>query len=213
MAFRVIDAIMPFMQVNVLLNQEIEALDRMVQALTPFMQVAQIWASEAIAHEQVLNNVLGLMNDPEFLVYHAFNVWSDRIQHNGQAALEWVGDEFLNLLNTYEQRYVAVNGRHSPIWERMQPKNVNPVMGSVDSQNYASVPPQFQPQFQPQSQFQPPAPPPMPPIPGNNAVGGGALDQLRQRIEMLKSGTPDLGMHLQRMHASQRQYMNADIGI
>lgn len=212
--YRVIDALMPFLQVNALLNQEIEMQDRAIASLVPFMQAAQIWTEDAIAHEQVLNNVLALINDPEFLVYHAFQVWNQRIQHNGQAALEWVSDEYLGLLNTYEQRYMAANnGQHSPMWLRMQPKTVNPVMGSVDTQNYSEIPPQFQPQYQQpvlqQPQYQ--QAPPMPPIPGNNGMGGGPLDQLKQRVEMLKSGNPDLGQQMQRMHAAQRQAMGVDV--
>lgn len=211
MAFKIIDAIVPFIQVNQILNQEIQELDRMVAALTPFVQVAQIWAEDAIAHEQVLNNVLELIQDPEYLVYHAFQTWNNRIQHNGQGALEWISDEYLNLLNTYEQRYIAVNGKHSPMWERMQPKTVNPVMGSVDSQNYAPIPPQFQQPVVQQPQYQ--QAPPMPPVPGASNGMGGPLDQLKQRIELMKSGTPDLGQHMQRIHAAQRQSMGVDVFV
>lgn len=212
MAFKIIDAVTPFIQVNALLNQEIEQLDRTVAGLIPFVQVAQTWAQDALAHEQVLNNVLELFSDPEFLVYHAFQVWNDRIQHNGQAALDWVSDEYLNLLNTYEQRYMAANnGQHSQMWQRMQAtKTVAPIQGSVDTQNYAQLPPQFQqpaPVLQ-QPQYQAP---PMPPVPGNSGVGGGPLDQLKQRIELMKSGNPELGMQMQRMHAAQRQAMGVDV--
>lgn len=217
-AYRVIDALMPFLQVNAALNQEIEMQERAIASLTPFVQVAAIWAQDALAHEEVLNNVVGLMHEPEFLVYWSASVWGDRIQHNGQAALEWISDEYLNLLNVYEQKYMAANnGQHSPMWYRMQPKTVNPVMGSPDSQTYAPVPPQFQQppiapiQYQqPQQQL---ASPPMPPVPGNTPGVGGPIEQLKQRIEMVKAGTPDLGMQMQRMHSQQRQAMGVDIFV
>jgi hypothetical protein len=212
-AFKLIDSLMPFVQVNDILNQENQELHKTVNMLTPFVQTAQIWMDDAIAHEQVLNNVLNLFVDPEFLVYHAFQVFNNKIQHNGQAALEWISDEYLNLLNTYEQRYMAANnGQHSPMWQRMQPKTVTPVQGSVDSQNYAQIPPQFQQQYQQpvlqQPQYQAP---PMPPVPGNNGMGGGPIDQLKQRIELMKSGNPNLGQQMQLMHAAQRQAMGVDV--
>lgn len=214
--YQVIDALMPFMQVNAVLNQEIEAMDRAIAVLTPFVQVAQIWANDAIAHEQVLNNVLQLVNDPDFLIYHSSGVWRDRIRAEGQPALEWISDEYLALLDIYEQRFMAANnGQHSPIWYRMQPKTVNPVMGSVDSQNYAQIPPQFQQQYAP-PQFQQPQQaqyPPMPPVPGNSAGVGGPIEELKQRIELRKTGTPDLGQTLQRIHAQNRQAMGADIYV
>jgi hypothetical protein len=218
-AYRVVDSLVPFMQVNALLNQEIEAMDQAIASLTPFVQVAAIWAQDAIAHEQVLNNVVELMNSPDFLVYWANQVWRDRIQHNGQAALEWISDEYLNLLNSYEQKFMAVNnGQHSPIWYRMQPKTVNPVMGSVDSENYRQqMPPQFQqPVQQYQPQYQQPSQQqyaPMPPVPGNNPGIGGPIEELKARVAMLKSGTPDLGQALQRMHTQGRQAMGGDIYV
>lgn len=193
MAFKIIESVLPFIQVNQLLNQEINELDRTVAGLIPFVRVAQIWMQDALAHEQVLNNVLSLIQDPEFLVYHAFNVWSDRIQHNGQGALEWISDEYLNLIDAYERKYIAVNGQHSPMWQRMQPATIAPVMGSPI----------------PQQQYQAP---PMPPIPGGNGIGS-PIDQLKQRIELMKSGIPDLGQQMQRIHAAQRQSMNVDVLI
>lgn len=207
------------MQVNALLNQEIEAMDKAIASLAPFVQVANIWAQDAIAHEQVLNNVVELMNSPDFLVYWSSRVWGDRIQSNGQAALEWISDEYLRLLNTYEQKFMmANNGQHSPMWYRMQPKTVTPVQGSVDSQNYQQqLPPQFQqpvqqypPQYQqpPQQQYAP-----MPPVPGNNPGMGGPIEELKARVAMLKAGTPDLGQALQRMHTQGRQAMGADIYV
>jgi hypothetical protein len=217
-AYRVVDSLMPFMQVNALLNQEIEEMDKAIASLTPFVQVAAIWAQDALAHEQVLNNVVDLMNSPDFLVYWANRVWSDRIQHNGQAALEWISDEYLNLLNTYEQKFMMTNnGQHSPMWYRMQPKTVNSVMGSVDSENYRQdIPVAFQQppqQYAPQYQQPPQQYAPMPPIPGNNSGMGGPIEELKARVNMLKSGAPDLGQALQRMHAQNRQSMGADIYV
>lgn len=218
-AFNLINALLPFVQVNQILNQENLDLHKTVSMMSPFVQAAQIWMNDAIAHEQVLNNVVDLMNSPDFLVYWANQVWRDRIQHNGQAALEWISDEYLNLLNTYEQKFMmANNGQHSPMWYRMQPKTVTPVQGSVDSQNYQQpfdfaqgkqLPPQFQPQYQqPVQQYAP-----MPPVPGNSPGMGGPIEELKARVAMLKSGTPDLGQALQRMHTQGRQAMGADIYI
>jgi hypothetical protein len=208
MAFKIINSLTPFVQVNQLLNQEILEMGKTIDMLAPFVQVAQIWAQDALMHEQVLNNVVGLMNDPQFLVYWASQVWNQSICADGIGAIEWISDEYLNLLDTYEQKYTQVYGKHSPMWYRMQPKTVNPVMGSPDTQGFAQ-----QANIQPQApqQYQQPAVPqqyqqqiPMPPVPGNTP-GMGAIDHLRQKIEMLKAGTPDLAQQLQRAHSQSRQ--------
>lgn len=217
-AFNLINTLLPFVQVNQILNQENLDLHKTVGMMSPFVQAAQIWMSDAIAHEQVLSNVVDLMNSPDFLAYWANQVWRDRIQHNGQAALEWISDEYLNLLNTYEQKFMmANNGQHSPMWYRMQPKTVTPVQGSVDSQNYQQqLPPQFQQpvqQYPPQYQQPVQQYAPMPPVPGNNPGMGGPIEELKARVAMLKSGTPDLGQALQRMHTQGRQAMGADIYV
>ncbi|WP_127011352.1 hypothetical protein [Chlorogloeopsis fritschii] len=212
-AYNVINSLLPFVRINEILNGDIAEMDKTIAMLTPFVGIANIRMNDALAYEQVLNNVVKLMHDPEFLVYWANHVWQQSIMADGAGAIAWISDEYLKLLDTYEQRYVGVHGKHSPVWERLQPKQVNPVMGSPDSQNF--VPPQFQqqvnPQVLPQQQFQQSAVPPqyqqqipMPPIPGNTQ-GQDAIGQLRQRIEMLKAGIPDLGMQLQRAHAQQRQ--------
>lgn len=207
--YSVIDALMPFLQVNAMLNQEIEQMEKAIASLTPFVQIAQIWQQDALMHEQALDNICYLMADPEFLVYWANKVWADKIRADGGPAMDWINDEFLKLFQIYDQRHVAAYGQHSPMWNKLQPKITTPVQGSVDSQNYAPIPPQFQPQPIQQQQYQAP---PMPPVPGSNGMGG-ALDQLKQRIELMKSGVPDLGQKMQLAHASQRQAMNADIYI
>jgi hypothetical protein len=204
-----INSLLPFVQVNQILNQEISQMEQAINSLAPFVQVAQIWSQDALAHEQVLSNVLQLVHDPEFLVYWASQVWNQSIGADGIGAVEWISDEYLKLLDTYEQRYQQHFGKHSPMWQRMQPKMVNPVMGSPETQSFA----QANTQYQPPQQFQQPAvpqqyqqqqAPPMPPIPGNTP-GVGAIDQLRQKIEMLKAGTPDLAQQLQRAHSQSRQ--------
>ena len=194
-------------------------MDRVIKGITPFVTAANIWAQDAIAHEAVLNNVLSLLDDPDFLVYHASKVWQSRIQANGQAAIEWISDEYLALLDAYEAKYAAANnGNASPIKTRMQGGNAGVAgvySGFPAAQEYQSYQPQQQyqqPQFQ-QPQFQQQQIP-MPPVPGNpNNYGGGPVEVLKQRIEMLKTGNPTLGQSLQRMHHQQRQQMGVDIYV
>lgn len=200
------------MQVNAALNQEIEQMDRAIAAMAPFVQAANTWMNDALAHEQVLDNICYLMSDPDFLVFWTSRVWGDRITHDGESAMEWINDEYLKLFEIYDARYVARYGQHSPMWFKLQPKITTPIQGSVDSQNYAQIPPQFQQQYT-SPQFQQPSYPPMPPVPGNNTSMGGPIEELKQRIEMRKSGAPDLGQMLQRIHAQNRQSMGADIYV
>jgi hypothetical protein len=195
-AYQAIDAMMPFVQVNALLNQEIDQLEKMVYGLLPFVQVANIWQSEALQNEQVLDNLCWIMSDPEYLIYWSFLNWGQAIQPNGQPALEWIADEWINLLNIYEQKYMqSNNGQHSQMWTRMQPQTVSPVMGSPASQN-----------FYPTQQI-----PPFPPIPGSGQQGSGPVDQLKERIALMKSGNPDLAQQMQRQHLQQRQQFNMEV--
>lgn len=198
--YRVIDAIMPFVQVNGLLNQEIDQLEQMVYSLVPFVQVADIWQSEALQNEQVLDNLCWVMSDPEYLIYWSFLNWGQAIQPNGQPALEWIADEWIKLLEIYEHKYMQANGgQHSSMWSRMQPQNVNPIMGSPDTQSFYA-PRQVQV-------------PPLPPIPGSGGQqgGGSPVDQLKQRISLMKSGNPDLAQQMQRQHLQQRQQFNMEV--
>lgn len=187
-AYAVINSVMPFMQINPILNEQITELERTVAAMSPFVFAANVWAEDALVHEQVLNNVLSVMNDPEFLIYWAFLMWNNAIQHNGEAALQWISDEYVRLLDTYEQKFMAANGgQHSPAWYRRQPQTVNPIMGSPDIQNF--IAPQI----------------PMPPVPGTSGGVSNPVDALKQRIALVKNGTPDLAQQLQRAHVQQRQ--------
>lgn len=187
--YQVIDSLTPLLQINTLLNQEIEWMDKAIASMMPFLEISQIWANDAIAHEQVLDNICYQFSDPEFLVFWAFTTWNKLIKADGQGALEWIRDELIALTNTYEQRYIDAYGGHSPLWQQQAPM-MNPVMGSPDSQ--AGYAPQNLPMF---------------PVPGSAGVGGGPLDQLKQRIAQQKSGNPNLGSDLQRAHVMSRQQM------
>ena len=197
--YRVIDSMMPFLQINALLNQEIEAMDKAIAALAPFVGMAEVWKRDAIAHEQVLDNICYLISDPEYLVYWAFMVWNKSIRADGGAAIEWIRDEFSNLLNTFEQKYsVSSGGQHSQLWYRQQ-NNAAPIMGSPDTQSFAF-------QAQPQFSFQSNNALPMPPVPNSGGTtGGGSVDALKQRIALMKAGVPDLAQQMQRAHVQQRQ--------
>lgn len=190
--YKVIDSLIPFLQVNALLNQEIEQLEQTVASLTPFVKVANTWAADAIQHEQVLDNLCWVMSDPEYLIYWAFQNWGNAIQPNGEEALQWIADEWMRLLDIYEQKYMAAySGQHSPLWFKMQPRNVSPIIGSPEGQGQI---------------------PPLPPIPGvPGQSGGGPVDQLKNKIALYKSGTPDLAQQLQRQHLQSRQNFNLEV--
>lgn len=98
MAYKVIGDLVHMMEVNLLLNREIEMQDQLINSLLPFVQVANIWANDALMHEQVLENVCTLLTDPGFLAYWAFHAW-------GQTNLtEWdlnfISEQFLRLLES-----------------------------------------------------------------------------------------------------------------
>ena len=205
--YRVIDSLAPLLQVNMLLNQEIEAMDRALASIVPFMGMANVWMNDALAHEQVLDNLCYLISSPEYLVHWAFTVWNKSIQANGAAALDWISDEFMQLLDTFEAKFMAASGgQHSAAWHRRQNQSINPIMGSPDTQGFsASYQPQPQLNFQQQSM-------PMPPVPGVAGQSFSPLDQLKQRIDLQKSGTPDLAQQMQRAHVQQRQAMGVGGG-
>jgi hypothetical protein len=190
-------ALVPFVQINAMLNQEIEWMDKTINTLLPFVEISQIWAGDAIAHERTLDYICTQFCDPEFLIYWSFLAWKKAIKADGQPALEWIKDEFNELINAYEQEYMRVNGGHSQIWFS-QLQNKTPISGTPDSQSFYTPATTL---INPSSQV-----PPMPAIPGAS-MGGTPMDQLRQRIEAQKSGNPNLGQDLQRAHVMQRQQM------
>jgi hypothetical protein len=204
-AYQVINNLIPFMAIAPIQQEYILELERTLGMLVPFVQAANIWAGDINAYQQTLDSICYVMSDPEYLVYWAFLTWNRAIQPDGGGALEWISDEFMKLLDTYEARYMqASGGQHSPAWHRRQSKTVNPVMGSPDTQSFAYQQPQFN--FQP-PQFQQQQIPPMPPVPGTGGQANGSLDALKQRIAMMKSGVPDLAQQMQRAHVQQRQMM------
>lgn len=98
MAYNLIGDLVHILETNLLLNREIEMQDQLINSLLPFVQVANIWANDALMHEQVLENVCTLLTNPGFLAYWAFHAW-------GQTNLtEWdlnfISEQFLRLLES-----------------------------------------------------------------------------------------------------------------
>lgn len=189
MATQVINSLVPFMQATVYLNQDIAYLEQMVDILynyaqvtsqaVPFVEMANIWAQDAIAHEQVLDNVCNLMADPEFLTYWAFHVWNQHLNANSAQAINLISEQYLSLADSYERM------AGMPQQQQMARPNPGIVMGSPEMNRPVSIP--------------------APPVPGGGS-GGDPMQALRDRISLLKNATPDLGMQLQRQHVINRQY-------
>lgn len=96
MAYNVIGNLVHMMEANLLLNREIEMQDAAIQNLMPFVEVANIWANDALMHEQVLENVCTLLTDPGFLAYWAFKAWKG--VNLTEFDLNFISEQFLDLL-------------------------------------------------------------------------------------------------------------------
>lgn len=189
-SYGVIDSLVPFMQANVILNQEVEQLSQMVESLAPFVQMAQIWAQDAIAHEMVLEQVCSLMADPEYLMYWAFHVWNSYVQPNSEAAIDLISQQYLELVDNYERQFQTAYG-YMPSNQLSVPVNPLPspgravIAGGPELSQMPSMP--------------------MPPIPGNSMAVADPLFALKSRIAQMKMGSPDLATHWQQQHVQNRQ--------
>lgn len=96
MAYKLIGDLVHTLETNLLLNREIEMQDQIINSLLPFIQVANIWASDALMHEQVLENVCTLLTDPGFLAYWAFHSWGKT--NLTEWDLNFISEQFLKLL-------------------------------------------------------------------------------------------------------------------
>jgi len=87
----------------------IRELEKTVTMLIPFVDIANIWARDSFQHEQVLLTVLDCLQNPAFLAYWAFKVWSN--QQLSIEDIQYLGANFQDLLSPYvrqenQQRYV-----------------------------------------------------------------------------------------------------------
>ena len=79
----------------------INKLEKTVNMLIPFVDIANIWAIDSFQHEQVLLTVLDCLNNPAFLAYWAFKVWSN--QQLTIEDIQYLGANFQDLLAPYTQ--------------------------------------------------------------------------------------------------------------
>jgi hypothetical protein len=100
----VISELCKFVQVNELLNKEIDALDLTLKNTVPFVAAANIWMNDALAHEQVLENICGLMSSPDFLLYWTFETFKKL--RMDEAGFDAIADAYLDFLQT--------KGKYSP---------------------------------------------------------------------------------------------------
>jgi hypothetical protein len=94
----VISELCKFVQVNELLNKEIDALDLTLKNTVPFVAAANIWMNDALAHEQVLENICGLMSSPDFLLYWTFETFKKL--RMDEAGFDAIADAYLDFLQT-----------------------------------------------------------------------------------------------------------------
>jgi hypothetical protein len=99
MWMNVTNDLIKFMQVNVLLNREIDWLDKTIQQLIPFVTTSQIWMKDALQHQAMVETLCGVLTDPGFLSYWAFHIWSGlKLTQFDQ---ELLSEQFLKLLAPY----------------------------------------------------------------------------------------------------------------
>ena len=79
----------------------IQELEKTVNMLIPFVDIANIWARDSFQHEQVLLTVLDCLQNPSFLAYWAFKVWSN--QRLTIEDIQYLGANFQELLAPYAQ--------------------------------------------------------------------------------------------------------------
>jgi hypothetical protein len=102
--YNLISDLVHILETNLLLNQEIEMQDQLISTLLPFVQVANIWAQDALMHEQVLENVCALLTNPGFLVYWAFKAWKET--DLTEFDQDTIAEQYLSLL--------AAKGKYPP---------------------------------------------------------------------------------------------------
>lgn len=104
----------------------INQLEQTVNMLVPFVDIANIWANDSFQHEQVLISLLSCLQDPAFLAYWAFKVWSN--QQLTVDDITYLGANFQDLLAPYGTQNTT------PVAQRGVPYGYNPVTVSVPSQ-------------------------------------------------------------------------------
>lgn len=138
----------------------INELEKTVSMLIPFVDVANIWARDSFQHEQVLLTVLDCLQNPAFLAYWAFKVWSN--QQLNIEDIQYLGANFQELLAPYVQQENQLKPVQQVPVQQLQgsgiPYGFNPQQNG-SSEPLTIAPPtqkylqQFQSQVQ-QSQFQ-----------------------------------------------------------
>lgn len=154
---------------------------KIAQQIPYWISAAKNWAAISNMENQVLENSLQLFSDPQFLLYWCLSILEGSIHADSRIEMSILAEGFLNLLEKYKYTYKIKYQQDLPI---------NPINEKIGN-TYTYAPPI----------------PPMPPIPGIER-NTDPISALKQKIELLKSNNPNLGLALQRIHANQRQQFN-----
>ena len=98
----------------------IQELEKTVNMLVPFVDIANIWANDSFQHEQVLISLLSCLQDPAFLAYWAFKVWSN--QQLTVDDIRYLGANFQDLLAPYAQAEIQQNQNQQPVQIQQMPR-------------------------------------------------------------------------------------------
>ena len=77
----------------------INKCEQTIANLVPFVGAANVWAVDSFQHEEVLKTLLACLQDPAFLAYWAFNVWSQT--NLSLEDIQYLGENFKDLLAPY----------------------------------------------------------------------------------------------------------------
>lgn len=102
--------------------------EQVLKSVLPFVDAANIWALDSRQHEQVLISLLSCLQDPAFLAYWAFKVWSN--QELTVDDIRYLGANFQDLLAPYSGNQQNT----TPVAQRGIPYGYSPVTVPVPSQ-------------------------------------------------------------------------------
>lgn len=144
----------------------IQELEKTVNMLIPFVEISNIWANDSFQHEQVLLTVLDCLQNPSFLAYWAFKVWSN--QQLTIEDIQYLGNNFQELLAPYAQAENQQNPNQQPVQIQQVPlpqlQGSGVPYGFQQNDQVTIAPPnnnylqQLQPQVQSVQQFVPTQP-------------------------------------------------------
>lgn len=189
-------------------NEIIQDLQEAVQTLTPFVDASFRWAETVDDYEGCINTLVDLLNNPDYLLWHSFQVWNSYRMNEDATAI--LADQFSSTIAPYLQHYQqqiqqSPQSQFDPrlIAERaiQQPVSKEPeYFLNPQTGRYEEVTPQHS-QSQPQHNYQMQQAPQIPmPVPAS----GGSQSDLRgvfAMVEAMRQGAndPNLGKRLQQM--------------